>query len=263
MLENNNLIEPKTDQENMNRPITQSLSIYSPRLGSPLPPVPKPANPNDLPSDSEPIILSTSDWKLNLWWDDDHTSTRFWVADKMTPDGQQGNAYSRNNVVWYYGDHPDYLLTCRRFWKRADFQILASGISFSKTLTMTYGISRTETETLSAEFGVEVGALSAKVSATFEKSITISTETTETKEWQYPAPPEGKTAVWILWQLVDEIVALDANNNPVSWPYGQCGCELYFPPGFPFTRKGDLGMRQARTLSPTEMFYADVTLFNA
>src|SRR5262249_11933010 len=93
--------------------------------------------------------------------------------------------------------------------------------SMSISYTKTYGISTTDSESISAELGVEGGGLSAKVTAEFSHSVTTSQETSETKTISVASPAAGMIRVWLAWQLVDEIVALDGSGNII--PFGDKG----------------------------------------
>ena len=128
----------------------------------------------------------------------------------------------------YISERP-YLLHTRH-WRRLEQNNLSPGTSYTLTKEVTYGISSTHTESteFSQTMGIEVsvggswGAFSASVTASYEQttteteinSVTISEETTETREYTVTAPNSG-TRVYVLWQLVDELSFVDADTIPI------------------------------------------------
>ena len=185
-------------------------------ITGPIPPVPTITSINQAPPAESPrLVLSTSGDRLALYADSDNSSRNAWVAD--TP----GQALGRSAAVLrnYWGDGPAraYTLTLRRFWKQVDgaFTIVGPGSTYQKEYTVTHGVSVEDSQTLSAELGVEVGGLSAKITASFTHSVTTSDETSEQTTYTV-AGVDGKQRAWALYQLVDELVALDGNGNVIS-----------------------------------------------
>jgi hypothetical protein len=196
---------------------------------TPYPDPPVPANWNDRPPKISPrTVVGTTTEKLAYWWDYDHGSTRFFIPGPPAP---QPIANQGGQTNYFYGPFPDYTLTYRIYWQQLDLQRLGPGAVYSYSDSVTVGMSSTTKESLSAELGVAGGGLSAKLSATFEQSITISTEKTILRQWSEPGIPD-KNTVWILWQLVEEVVGLNNSDGTIvgGWPYGTCGCNLTLMP---------------------------------
>lgn len=185
--------------------------------GSPLPPIPVPSSSSDLPPiESAHMVLSDSGTRLGLFFEATKGGGSGWVADAPNT-SFPGSAVT---LVNYDGSWtaPDYKLTLRRFWRRKEYTQVPPGQSFSQTYELQYGVSTTNSVTLSAELGVEAAGLSAKLTATFEQSITVSTQSTASVTYGDTAPA-GSLDVWVLWQLVDEVVALGpATKEPID-PY--------------------------------------------
>lgn len=118
----------------------------------------------------------------------------------------------------------------RRYWKRLKQVILDPGTSYSKTETVEYGSSTTNTESqsFSQTIGVEVsasagwGPFSATVTASYEQtttheeitSVTFSETNTFSEEYAVQADP-SKTIVYALWQLVDVFMLVDSDKVPL------------------------------------------------
>lgn len=165
------------------------------------------------PQKSIPEVLSTSSDRLNLLANSDNSSKLEWVADVPGAPCTISPAILEN---YWGGTLPvPYTLTLRHYWSLVDSQVVPSGTSYKKSYTESYGVTTTDTETISAELGVEAAGLSAKISASFSHSVEISKQTSVTTEYSVDSPPEGQSTFWILWQLVSEIVALDANGNVI------------------------------------------------
>jgi hypothetical protein len=230
--------------------------------GSPLPVIPKPTGLGDRPSDSPRIVVSTTKEKLNVLWDCDDNSSQFYVID---PDPSNSvvsnNAQPSSVMIEWWGGRPDYTLTMRRYWTIADWTQVVYADTYTKSLTETYGVSTTETTSLSAEIGVEFEGLSAKMTQTFETSTTISSESTTTEEWQFKNEEKGSIAYAILWQLVEEFAALDANAKYVSWPRGVWAARWSPMPGI--QADGALLLPQNQFISLTKVFVQDITYFPA
>lgn len=184
-----------------------------------LPPIPDLTSLNDAPpAESDHIVLGTTDARLQIWANSDNSGAGAWAPDSPNPWAQVGPALLN---YWDGGGPAQYTLTMRQYWRQVDgsYTRLPEGNSMSISVTKTYGISTTDSQTLSAELGVEGGGLSAKVTATFSHSVTTTQETSETKEVIVQPPAAGMIRVWLAWQLVNEIVALDASGNII--PTGQ------------------------------------------
>lgn len=226
------------------------------------PTIPVPSSFLDLPPvDGPRAVISTSPTKFMLWWDFDHADTQLWIPPP--PPGQQPIPGTRGGINYYYGPPiPDYTLTHRQYWHMLDHQLIGAGASppggYTRHEVVTEGMSSTETTTLSGELGVDVKGLQAKLSKTLDSSITISTETTVEKTW-IANGSETQDTVWILWQLVDEIVGLKPDGTIVGgWPYGTCGANInIYPDLFP-DWNGDTSIKTPQALNFSDQRYAQI-----
>lgn len=242
--------------------VFQKLESLSETVGGTvLPVIPKPQSLNDRPGDSPRTIVSTSPAKFNVYFDPDHSSNGFYVIDPdpaSAPSATNARPFSIFQESW--GGRPEYSLTMRRYWTVADWTQVVYGTTYTKTLTEAYGISTTEAQTLSFEAGVEVQGLSAKLSQTFETSTTISMESSTQEEWNFTNNTSGTKAYAILWQLVEEFVALDAGGNVVSWPRNTWTARPVY--GLGAESDGSLILPQSQFISATKVFVQDITYFN-
>ena len=179
------------------------------------------------PSQTTPVDQATSNDRLKLYANADSHDWQEYVPDQVASDSSIPGV-----LVNYWDGQPPaaYTLTLRSYWQLipSTYTQVSSGGGFEKEYTTTVGISNTESSTLSAELGVEVEGLSAKISASFTSSVTTTSETQETTKYTVGSPEKGYTRVWMLWQLVDELVALDPQGKIVSNP----------------TRRGDVNWSQ-------------------
>ena len=174
------------------------------------------------PQQSVPEVVSTSTTRINLSANSDNSSMLEWVADIP---GVACPISPAVLVNYWGGTAPvEYTLTLRQYWSLVDSQVIPTGTTYQKTYTQMYGIQTTDSDTISAELGVSGDGLSAKVSASFTHTVEITNQQTVTTEYTVDAPAAGYSKVWILWQLVAEIVALDSNGNIIpSIPPSQNG----------------------------------------
>ncbi|TKV73677.1 hypothetical protein FDV58_36320 [Bradyrhizobium elkanii] len=180
------------------------------------PPVPAiPSLNHKPPLESEKIVLGTSSSRIKIWADSDNSSMMDWVDD-IPGSGDEG----RSRLLQYWNGQPpaEYKLTHRQFWRQVDgsYTRLPEGNSKTIKYTKTFGISATDSETISAELGVDAGSLKSKLSSTFSHSVTTSTQVSQEMTESIEAPKAGKIRVWMAWQLCDEIVALDRNGNLIA-----------------------------------------------
>jgi hypothetical protein len=170
----------------------------------------------ELPKQTEPVVVRTSQLRLYLWANSDNSSKNAWVPDVPR---QHGLPPWLPVLLKYWdnGTPIEYTLTMRHFWRQVPhtFTHILPGGQFHKTYTTSHGISTTDSHSISAEMGVEAGGLGAKISATFSHSVTVSDEKAEQTQFSAGAPKDGHTRVWVLWQLIDEIVALDPAGNVI------------------------------------------------
>ena len=213
-------------------------------LEAPVPPI---LSANDLPpTHSDPIVLKTNKKKRMLMFaNSDNSSKQCYVAD--TPDVCLGHGKGTLRAYWGGTPAADYTMTLRQFWRLVDgsYTTLPAGNSLTQTFTHSWGISKTDSDSMTATLGVEGGGLSASVSETFSQSVTTDDNTSQQVSRQINPPADGMVRVWMTWQLVHEVVALDPAGKvvrsgsrgedlrraDVDWPYptvldgGNCGAE--------------------------------------
>lgn len=176
-----------------------------------------------LPEQSDPKVVSTSTKRLALYADSDEDSKNAYVGDQAGVAAPGLTAFLE--TYWDGKPASDYTLTMRQYWRMVPgtYTLVQPGGSFTRSYQVTTGISTTDTDTLSAELGISGDGLSASVSASFSHSVTTSEETIVKTTVSAGAPPDGSQRVWVLWQLVDEIVALDPSGNVLVANQGRKG----------------------------------------
>ena len=166
---------------------------------------------------TSPVFQSASPDRLMLYADaNSHTGDDWqgYVPDIPNTANPTGGSVLLN---YWSGTYADYTLTLRSYWKLIpdSFTHVGPGTVYERVYTTTSGISNTDSNTLSAELGVGVEGLSAKLSASFSQEVTTSSETTQSTTYTVNGPTDGSTRVWMLWQLVDEVVALDNTTKNI------------------------------------------------
>lgn len=220
------------------------------------------------PDRSDCVVLATSTTKrLSMWANSDNSSASAYVSD--VPKVKLDNSGAVLDHYWDGQPPADYVLKLREFWRPvpSTYHRVQSGDSAIYQVTKTFGLSTTVTQSVSASLGVDEGGISASISATFSTSITTSSETSTMQQYNVTAPA-GMVRVWLLYQLVHEIVAIrpdgtllpadDHNHgirkaeivlNPV-WP-GSSGAWVTYDN--PNTVKG-LGQSATQLLFPSDLF---------
>ena len=101
-------------------------------------------------------------------------------------------------------------------WSQLDRQLLTPGASMKKEASVTEGMQKETSFSVSVSMGVSYGAVSAEISSTFGTKTTINEESTkkEILEW---SPPDDKQYVIGTWQLAEiiSVASLDGNGNVV------------------------------------------------
>lgn len=187
------------------------------------PPVPQITSLISLPpTKTDPVIVATTKDRLRITADSDNSSKKNLVSD--TP-GVQLSGTGKLLNYWDGLPEEEYTLTLRQWWEIIpnSYNILNHDDKFKRTFTVSTGYSETATQTLAAELGVEAEGLSAKLSAEFSTSITLTTQTTETEEHEYTNDQSGKIRVIALYKLMSEIVALDKNGVVIPASRGRKG----------------------------------------
>ena len=190
-------------------------------LAGELPAIPKPDSLMwQPPQQSTPIVQSRSETgRLML---SANADSHGW--QEMVPDiPKERNPIKGGATLlsyWPGFQASQYTLTLREYWALVPltYTHVYPGGSFTKGYETSYGISTTDQLTISAELGVSVGELGAKLSAQFSHSVTTSETKSETTIYNVGAPAEGFVRVWMLWQLVDELIALGPDGKIITNP---------------------------------------------
>ena len=114
------------------------------------------------PSQTAPSVEGTIPGRLMIYANADSHDWQEYVPDLPNPNGQGGNL-----IDYWPGYAPaNYVLTMRSYWALVPntYTHVNPGGSFQKDFSTTAGISKTDAETISAELGVGVDGLSAKLS---------------------------------------------------------------------------------------------------
>ncbi|MDH4112664.1 MAG: hypothetical protein OEV60_08295 [Actinomycetota bacterium] len=172
------------------------------------PPIPTPPNADTLPPGRSPSILVAS-------------------ADLEEPYLQFGDdegdfvALSQLREWSLAPAFPKAQMRYKRYWLNTGSYRIRGPQEFSKTVTTTEGMSETQSTALSGELGLGVGKegvanLGLKLSATFQRSFTVSSERTVSETYNLTIP-EGKIAVYTIWQLVNEVVIVDPAGSELDY----------------------------------------------
>lgn len=191
-----------------------------------LPEMPQITNVNySPPEQSDPEIIMRSNRRLNYLASADNRSLTAYVADRPGVLGVGCKAKLRN----FWGDvvPSNYHLVLRQYWKLLTYKSMGHGDTDSWEKTHSTGISIKDTQEITATLGAEGEGLSTSISETFSHSVEVSQTNSVTDNYKVDGPEKGHVKIWILWQLMKEIVALDENG------------EVFNPPG-KNTIKGDV-----------------------
>lgn len=108
------------------------------------------------------------------------------------------------------------LLQYIRYWQKIFSTVIQYPANYMESHTYTEGTSETTGESFSYTLGLSGTAygigLSAELTRTFTHSITISSETSVTKQFTCESI-EGKTIVFTVWQLVEGFRICDADSS--------------------------------------------------
>jgi hypothetical protein len=194
-------------------PSVSDLEIDKPQLISslddlssnlPAPRAPKPTSPTDYPpKTSEERIVSTNP-----------VTGLYVLVDKFNQYWPIANLPFNAHLTPPFAT-PTYI-QLSTYWERIGIATVTGPQTYTYSESFTTGMSTTDATTLSAELGVSVPHLSAKISQTTSYSVTTSQERTVTDTYQIPVAA-GQTCVYVLWQLMAKMRFLDSNLNPIHW----------------------------------------------
>ena len=197
-------------------------------------PVPRPKTPNDvLPKNSDEKLIS---------------SNGFTPCVLLTPGWYRSVA---DNLGLDPPFPPNCRMDYRLYWVNEYSEAITGPQSYDKTVKVATGQSTTDTTQLSAEVGVKIGDISAKLSETTTHSVTITNQT-EDDETFHLSVPAGKIGVWTLWQLAEAFVIVDQNGNPLSYSGST-------PRGF---INANVTLPQNRFVNLRSQYRADVVTFD-
>lgn len=170
------------------------------------------------PQQTVPVATPGGDLSLRLkiFADSDIHEWQEWMIDTEHPDASQTSVMS----YWDGKGCAKYTATPRSYWVAVpnSYTNITPGGTYTKEYATSVGIETTDSTTLAAELGIDIKGLSAKLTATFQHSVTTSETRSETTSYSVGGPLEGFTRVWMLWQLFDELAALDENGQVISNP---------------------------------------------
>jgi hypothetical protein len=153
------------------------------------------------------------------------TETRRWFSEEAGPNDR----YTR--FIGSAPTEPVYIRRDRR-WEvvplegtGGSFLLLDGETTADLKSIYSSGVSRTETEefgrSVTGETGLDLGALSAKVSGTLTETFTTSVEVWESKSEEFGKSVSGKAGKWVqfmVWELVEVYTFCDRNGDPWDDP---------------------------------------------
>jgi hypothetical protein len=195
------------------------------------PPLPQITSVDSLPpSSTSPIVVATTTDRLRITADSDDSSKKNLVSDIVFT-----RLPNTGCLTSYWDGHPaeEYTLSLRQWWEMVpdSYSKLGHGDTFTRSYSISTGYSATDTQTLSAELGVEAEGLSAKISAEFSNSVTLTTQETATETHEYTNDEPNTVKVIALYKLMSEIVALDNTGSVIPTNRGRKGNVEWFDDG--------------------------------
>jgi hypothetical protein len=115
-------------------------------------------------------------------------------------------------------EFPTADLAYDRFWSNMGSFIIRGPQKWQRSVTTKEGMTESTAFTLGLELGLgkSLENIAKKLTATFQKSFSVTKETTITETYALDVPA-GQIAVFTLWQLVNEVVILDSSGNEYAW----------------------------------------------
>ena len=182
------------------------------------------------PATSDPVVFPAPGQRRLLHANSDNSGKAAMVPD--TPGATDPSTPAVLRDYWYDPPRPpQYTVTLKEYWRLVPgtYTHVMQGGGYTESYSVTDGISTTDSQSLSAELGVDVDGLSAKITATFSRSVTTSSDRSYTRSYNVGNPPDGMTRVWMLWQLVHDIDMLDSNGQVIAPDQGRGAVFWYGP----------------------------------
>jgi len=174
-------------------------------LPLPTPPIPEPTSPTNFPPEvSEKLVVST---------DPISTAQFLFAGSHWIPAWPHLPSGLSDPVPAL----PSYIaLQFSTYWRQRCAAVVAGPQTYGKDVQYLTGMSTTNSTTISAELGVAVSGLSAKLTATTGHSVTIESQTSITDRYSIPVPSDVVT-VYVLWELMEQFLFVDADGDPISY----------------------------------------------
>jgi hypothetical protein len=165
-------------------------------------PVPKPASPDDvLPETSDALLVAANGVDLFI---------QLQQNGMFVPVSHPGFTNKLKPPF-----PKDALVNYKLYWEKVKSWRLGPG-TFQRDVVHRVGTATQDSTTISAELGVTLDWLSAKLSGTLNHSISITQET-ETSEHYSFTVPDNKTCIFTIWNLVQQFEFTDSAGNLLNW----------------------------------------------
>jgi hypothetical protein len=102
------------------------------------------------------------------------------------------------------------------YWDLQEAFSVVGQQNFQREIDYTTGSVVTDSTTFSAELGVKIGDLSAKLSQTMAHSVSISTQSTDKQTFGYQIP-QGSVSIIAFWQLVELYALVDLDGLALTY----------------------------------------------
>lgn len=192
-----------------NQTLSQQTISYPKFSLTDTPPIPLPQNADDIPPQYSTSTLIASNPDEQLMYCNPVTNTFYTVQDIR-------NTLNSSAELALNPPLPTYSLAYRCRWMQTDYQRITGPQHFQFTASTTEGMSQTDQQTFSEQLGVSLNGLSAGLSQTFSTTIQVSDANTVTHQYTVDVAAD-KITVWILWQLIYEVVAIDQSGDLLSY----------------------------------------------
>jgi len=211
--------------------IGQSATFAQQLADGALPPLPAIPDASWAPSaTSDPVAFPAPAQRRLLHANSDNSGKAAMVPD--TPGAKDPSTPAVLRDYWDGRPGPaEYTVTLKEYWRLVPgtYTHVMQGGGYTESYSVTDGIAITDSQSLTAELGVDVDGLSAKITAMFSQSVTTTSDRTYIRSYSVGSPPEGMTRVWMLWQLVHDIDTLGTNGQLIAPEQGEGNVFWYGP----------------------------------